>query len=125
VVIDASPLLAVLFNEKFGPWVLDQLQAHQESLLMSTVNYAEVLILVRDRRPGAYVEVQQAIEGSSIQLVPPTPRQAEIAAAARLKYPLNLGDCFCYALAKDEGSSVLTLDRDFRRLDVTVIRPRQ
>jgi predicted nucleic acid-binding protein len=57
VVIDASPLLAVLFNEKFGPWVLDQLQA--------------------------------------------------------------------YALAKDEGSSVLTLDRDFRRLDVTVIRPRQ
>ncbi len=32
-------------------------------------------------------------EESSIQLVPPTAEHAEIAALARLRYPLNLGDC--------------------------------
>jgi ribonuclease VapC len=101
------------------------MQNHQDALLMSTVNYAEALILVRDRRPRAYAEVQPAIESSSIRLIAPTPRQAEIAAAARLKYPLNLGDCFCYALAKDEDCPVLTLDRDFRRVDVPVILPRR
>lgn len=90
---------------------------------MSTVNYAEVLILAQDRQPKAAAEIRDAIENSSIQLVPPTAHQAEIAATARLRYPLNLGDCFAYALAKEQGSSVLTLDRDFRRTDVPVVLP--
>lgn len=42
---------------------------------------------------------------------------------ARLRYPLNLGDCFAYALAKDEDRTLLTLDRDFRRSDLRVILP--
>ena len=124
MVLDASPLLAIFFNEEFGPWALDQLQAHSDSLLMSTVNYAEVLILVQDRQPKAYLEIKQVIESSSIRLIAPTPTQAEIAAAARLRFPLNLGDCFCYALSKEENFPVLTLDREFRRLDVPVILPR-
>lgn len=123
MVVDTSALLAVFFNEKSGPWVLDQLQTNSSDLAMSTVNYAEVLILVRDRQPGAYQEIRDAIETSSIRLIPPTERHAEIAASARLRYPLNLGDCFAYALAKDENRSLLTLDRDFRRSDVKVILP--
>lgn len=124
MVVDASPLLAIIFNERFGPWALDQFEAHSDSLLMSTVNYAEALILVRDRQPTAYERIREAIENVPIRLVPPTSHQAEIAAAARLKYPLNLGDCFCYALAKEENCPLLTLDRDFRRLDIPVILPR-
>jgi ribonuclease VapC len=124
VVVDTSALLAVFFNEKAGPWVLDQLQANSGELAMSTVNYAEVLILVQDRQPHAYREIQDAIETSSIRLVPPTQRHAEIAAAARLRYPLNLGDCFAYALAKEEDRRLLTLDRDFRRSDLKVVLPR-
>jgi ribonuclease VapC len=124
VVVDTSALLAVFFNETSGPWVLDHLQANSNDLAMSTVNYAEVLILVQDRQPGAYKEIRDAVENSSIQLIPPTERQAEIAAGARLRYPLNLGDCFAYALAKDEDRTLLTLDRDFRRSDIKVILPR-
>jgi ribonuclease VapC len=123
VVVDTSALLAVFFNEKNGPWVLDHLQANSGDLTMSTVNYAEVLILVQDRQPEACKEIRAAIETSSIRLIPPTERQAEIAADARLRYPLNLGDCFAYALAKDEDRALLTLDRDFRRIDLTVILP--
>lgn len=123
MVVDTSALLAVFFNEKNGAWVLDHLQANSGDLAMSTVNYAEVLILVQDRQPQAYQEIRDAIETSSIRLIPPTARHAEIAADARLRYPLNLGDCFAYALAKDEDRALLTLDRDFRRSDLRVILP--
>jgi ribonuclease VapC len=124
VVVDTSALLAVIFNEKSGPWVLDQLQLHAGELRMSTVNYAELLILVQDRQPVALAEVRESIESSSIRLVPPTPRHAEIAADARLRYPLNLGDCFAYALAKEEECPLLTLDRDFRRTGLSLVIPR-
>lgn len=59
----------------------------------------------------------------SIRLIPPTSVQAEMAAAARIRYPLNLGDCFAYALAKDDDVALLTLDRDFRSTDVFLMLP--
>ena len=118
MVLDTSALLAVLFNEDHAPWVLDHLQ-QAASLQMSTVNYAEVLILVEDRQPKLSASIRETIQTSSIRLVAPDARQAETAAAARLRYPFDLGDCFAYALAKERGSAApLTLDRDFRRADI-------
>jgi len=123
LVVDTSVVLAVFFNESAGPWALDQLQKNRHDLQMSTVNYAEVLILIQDRQPRLFPEIRGKIEESSLRLIPPTAEQAEIAASARLRYPLNLGDCFAYALAKQEACPLLTLDRDFRRTDVKVILP--
>jgi ribonuclease VapC len=68
--------------------------------------------------------IRDHIQESAIRLVAPTPEQAEIAAEARVRYPLNLGDCFAYALARHEDCPLLTLDRDFRRTDVKVVLPR-
>jgi ribonuclease VapC len=123
VVVDTSALLAILFNERHGAWAADQLQSAAEALLMSTVNYAELLILVADRQPALAGEIQELIEGSSIRLVAPGAEQAAIAAKARLRYPLNLGDCFAYALATAEECRLLTLDRDFRKTDLDVVLP--
>ena len=123
MVVDTSVLLAVLFNERHGPWAVDRLQESALDLQMSTVNYAEVLILTQDRQPHLFPQIREQIESSSIRLVPPTANQAEIAAEARLRYPLNLGDCFAYALAKDRDAPLLTLDRDFRKVDLAVILP--
>lgn len=123
MVVDTSVLLAILFNEKHGTWSADQLQEHHGDLQMSTVNYAETLILIQDRQPSLFQDIREAIEVSAIRLVAPDARQAELAASARLRYPLNLGDCFAYALARQEGCPVLTLDRDFRKTDVPVILP--
>jgi uncharacterized protein with PIN domain len=92
---------------------------------MSTVNYAELLILVQDWQPHLLSQIRDALEESSIRFVPPSAGQAETAAAARLRFPLNLGDCFAYALAKHEDSPLLTLDRDFRKTDIEVIFPRR
>jgi uncharacterized protein with PIN domain len=52
MVVDTSALLAIFFNKKFGLWALDQIQAHADELQMSTVNYAEVLILPKTVRQG-------------------------------------------------------------------------
>jgi ribonuclease VapC len=125
VVVDTSALLAVFFNEGHGPWASDQLSQNRQRLLMSTVNYAELLILVEDRQPRLLSQIRNAVEESSIRLVPPSADQAETAAAARLRYPLNLGDCFAYSLAKHEDCPLLTLDRDFRKTDLEVVFPRR
>ena len=60
---------------------------------------------------------------SGIRFVAPDESQAQLAAKARLRFPLNLGDCFAYALARAEQCPILTLDQDFRALDIPVILP--
>ncbi len=123
MVIDTSILIAVLFNEADAPWALDQLQQSRGDLAMSTVNLAEVLILCEDRQPKLLPTLREMLVSSSIRFVPPSTTQAAIAASARVRYPLNLGDCFAYALAKEEGLPLLTLDRDFRKTDLPVVLP--
>ena len=83
------------------------------------------MILIHDWQPQLSEQIRHHIQESGIRLVAPTPEQAEIAAEARLRYPLNLGDCFAYAPACHEDCPLLTLDRDFRRTDVTVGLPRR
>ncbi len=123
MVVDTSILLAIFFNEPSGPWALDHLQKNRHDLQMSTVNYAEALLLIQDRQPRLFREIRDRMEESSLRLVQPTAEQAEVAALARLRYPLNLGDCFAYALARQEACPLLTLDRDFRRTDVKIVVP--
>ncbi len=41
----------------------------------------------------------------------------------RLKFPLNLGDFFVYALPVQENSTILTIDRDFKNVDRPVLIP--
>lgn len=123
MVIDTSALIALLFNERDGPWVEDQMEENKESLRMSTVNLAETLILLKDRQPQLFEKIKEEIYDSPIRFVPPSPSQAELAAFARLEFPINLGDCFAYALAKEENCPILTLDRDFKKTDVPLVMP--
>jgi len=123
MVIDTSALLAVFFQEKAGPWVKEQLEKYRADLRMSTVNLTEALILIRGRQPQMFEPIQEEILESSIRFVPPTIRQAQIAAQARLQFPINLGDCFAYALAKEEDCPILTIDPDFKKTDATVLIP--
>lgn len=88
---------------------------------MSTVNLAETLILIEDRQPQLFENLKSEILSSSIRFVAPSLKQASIAASARLRFPLNLGDCFAYALAKDEQCSILTLDPDFKKTDLRTV----
>lgn len=124
MVVDTSIVLAIFFNELHAAWAATNLERHAGTLRMSTVNLAECLILIRDRQPHLADELEKRLMESGIRFVPPTARQAQLAAEARIRYPLNLGDCFAYALAADEGCPLLTLDSDFRKVDLKVLLPR-
>jgi len=123
MVVDTSAILAVLFEEPHGEWAAEIMAKHGPELRMSTVNLAETLIILKDRQPQLAAELEAALLTSGIRFVPPDEEQARTAAKGRLRFPLNLGDCFAYALAVAEGCPILAVDRDFRALDVPVELP--
>ena len=121
MVIDTSAILAVFFNEEKGPLITRILEANAMDLRMSTVNLTETLILLQDRQPQLFEGLKVLLLGSNIRFVAPDPIQATIAADARMRLPLNLGDCFAYALCKAEDSPLLTLDEDFKKTDLRLV----
>lgn len=125
VVVDTSVLLAVLFKEPNAEWVMAQFDAHGHNLLMSTVNLAETMIMLRNRhKDSASVEAtEHDLLDSELRFIPPTVEHARLAAMARDRFPLNLGDCFAYALSVTQNCPILTLDEDFRRCDRPAIIP--
>ena len=123
MVVDTSAILAVFFAEKHADWARDRMLESALELRMSTVNLTETLIRIEDRQPTLSAALRDRLLGSGIRFIPPDVRQAELAAAARLRFPLNLGDCFAYALAVVERCPILSVDRDFRELDVAVVSP--
>ena len=123
LVVDTSVVLCIFFAEPHAEWAAARLNEAAEDLCMSTVNLAEALIRLRDRQPELFPELETRLLASGIRFVAPDPAQAHLAAEARLRFPLNLGDCFAYALARTEGCPILTLDRDFRAVDCPVVLP--
>ncbi|HLG18749.1 MAG TPA: type II toxin-antitoxin system VapC family toxin [Bdellovibrionota bacterium] len=123
MVVDTSVILAVLFREPAGEWAVQQLNEHSSELRMSTVNLAEALIRAHDRQPQLKEELENLLFESAIRFVSPDVEQARLAAGARMRFPLNLGDCFAYALAVVENCPILAIDKDFRRTDRPVVMP--
>jgi ribonuclease VapC len=123
MVIDTSVILAVFFKEKYADWAVEQMNTHSSELRMSTVNLTETLIHLRDRQPQLFVSLEEKLLYNGIRFISPDVEQSRIAAEARIKYPLNLGDCFAYALACQEDCPILTLDKDFRVLSHKIIYP--
>lgn len=124
MVLDTSVLLAVFFKEKHCEWAISQMNTHARELRMSTVNLAETLIHLQDRQPQLFESIEEELLSGGIRFVPPDIEQSRLAAHARIRYPLNLGDCFVYALAVSEDCPILTLDKDFRVVDRPVIYPK-
>jgi ribonuclease VapC len=122
VVIDASAALAVIFREAHADWVNDQFLLH-DRLLMSTVNLGEVLIRARSKNPSQRLVISEALVSSGLEYVAPNEEDTIVAADARFDFPINFGDCFCYALAKREDAPILTLDEDFRRTEAALLMP--
>lgn len=125
MVVDASVLLAIFFNEVHSAWAIAQMNNYPNELRMSTVNLAEVLIHLHDRQPHFFEKFEdELLYTGRIRFVEPNVEQAKTVAKTRLKFlPLNLGDCFAYALAVQEGCPILTLDKDFLVLPHTIIAP--
>jgi ribonuclease VapC len=118
VILDASAVLAYLFDERGGDLVLPELGRSA----VSAVNWAEVVQRALDL--GAWTEsMRSEFESTGAQVLPVEPAQAE--RAALLREPtrangLSLADRICFALAASRDRPILTADRAWAKIDVGV-----
>ena len=110
-VVDASALLAYLFEEPGAELVAELLDAG--SALVSSVNYAETVSKLVDRKMPEEV-VKITMENLGLEVVSYDEQQALLTGLFRkscLSHGLSLGDRACFALARVAGYPVMTADR--------------
>jgi ribonuclease VapC len=111
VVLDASAVLALLFEEPGAEVVRAQLRTG----VIGAANLAEVLAKLSDHGLPA-VEAARAITILGLEVAPMTEAQARRSAELRpltRAVGLSLGDRACLALAAELGAPVLTADRSW------------
>ena len=130
MVVDASAIIAIMFEEAEAPDCMAALQA--EALrLISAVNYVEAGTVMAGRikdgdRHEAIADLDAFLSDFGIAVAPIDDNLARAAMRARLDYGkgfgtrggLNFGDCFAYALAKRHSAPLLYVGDDFALTDV-------
>jgi ribonuclease VapC len=125
MIVDASAILAVLFEEPEKNGFRDLMLMRTE-LAMSPVNYLEAAVRADDKRhPKKGAELDSLLKALGITIAAVDARQALLAREAYQRFGkgnhparFNLGDCFAYALAKARGEPLLFKGDDFRQTDV-------
>lgn len=129
MIIDTSALVAVLDQEPEAERIARTLASTSERML-SAANLVEVGIVMQARRgdDGAR-DLDLLLAKLRVDIVAVTASQAAIARKAFRRYGrgrhpanLNFGDCFAYALAKDQSDTLLFKGDDFARTDVMAAR---
>jgi ribonuclease VapC len=118
VVVDASALLCVLFDEPGSEAVRPLLRGS----IMSAVNYSETLSKIHDKGGNA-AAVQTQIERLEITMVPFDAKFAILAANLRpttRAMQFSFADRACLALAASRKMAVLTADKDWSKLDLGI-----
>ncbi|MET3793658.1 type II toxin-antitoxin system VapC family toxin [Aquamicrobium terrae] len=130
MVVDASAIIAIMFEEAEASGCMTALQA-DGSRLISAVNYVEAGTVMADRiktgdRHEAIADLDAFLADFRISIAPTDESLARAAMRARLDYGkgfgtrggLNFGDCFAYALAKRHSALLLYVGDDFTVTDV-------
>jgi ribonuclease VapC len=130
MVVDASAIIAIMFEEAEAPDCMAALQA-DGSRLLSAVNYVEAGTVMAGRirtgnRHEAIADLDAFLADFRISIAAADESLARAAMRARLDYGkgfgtrggLNFGDCFAYALAKRHSAPLLYVGDDFALTDV-------
>jgi PIN domain nuclease of toxin-antitoxin system len=120
VVLDASAVIAFLFDEEGSEQVADRLFAG--GALMGAANWSEVVQKVVQR--GQDWDLAKGLLSALVGIEPVTADDAESAALAWAPGSgLSLGDRLCLALGERAGVPILTADRAWAgRQGVVLIR---
>lgn len=123
IVVDASAVLAILLDEPEAMHFAGRFALAGGR--MSPISYWEVLARAYKEGRSAGVDRAEAlIDRLGIEVIAATRADAQAAHLAFTRFgkgaggPLNLGDCFSYALAESEGDGLLFKGDDFPRTDV-------
>ena len=130
MIIDASALVAILFDEPESTEFTRRIAATDEDRLISPVNFVEAGIRADDpRAPAKAATLDSLMEALAVDIAPISAEQARLARDAYRRFGkgrhpagLNLGDCFAYALAKSRNESLLYKGDDFARTDIKAAR---
>ncbi len=126
IVIDSSALIAIFLDEPERPLFIDVIGSHPERA-MSVANLLETrLVLLSRVGDQGIVLFERFVLEAHIVLRPVDAMTVDIAFQAFRRYgkgrghpaQLNFGDCFAYALAKQERAPLLFKGRDFIHTDI-------
>jgi PIN domain nuclease of toxin-antitoxin system len=113
IVLDASAMLALLFDESGAETVRDTASG-EDAVAMSAANYSEVLQKVEQR--GGDVDATASRIEAMVRLEPVTGADAVHAARLwRKGQGLSLGDRLCLALARRLDCEAYTMDAEWAR----------
>jgi predicted nucleic acid-binding protein len=116
-VLDASAVLTLLFDEAGADKVEQLFHAASEAekqLLVSAVNWAEVLYRIERKHGRAGLETARLFGRTMpIEIVPVDRELAEAAASLKVKHTLGLADAFAVALAIQKKAVLVATDREF------------
>ena len=127
--VDASAIVAILTREPEADALADVLDRDPSAITSPIAIFEAVLGLCRKRRASvedAEADVAAFLLAAEIRIVPITAREAETALAAFSRFgkgrghpaQLNLGDCFAYAVARNDRTSLLFKGDDFAMTDI-------
>jgi ribonuclease VapC len=125
MIVDASALLAVVFDEADADQFLEAM-LDAPSRRMSVANWFEAAMAV-DRRGDAIARSRfdAIVAAARISLEPVTIQHAQHARRAWQTFgkgthpaKLNFGDCLAYGLAKATGETLLFKGTDFTQTDI-------
>lgn len=122
IVVDTSALMAILLAEPAGDRCIEVLEA-ETAVAISAATLAEALIVAGRRNVGG--EMSALVDGLGFDVVPVTASTASKVAEAYARWgkgvhvaSLNFGDCFAYALARENKAPLLFVGEDFARTDI-------
>jgi ribonuclease VapC len=126
VVVDSSVVVAIFKREPDAPELIRRLSPFQKRMI-SAANYLEAAIVCESWVTPAFHEFDAAVSTLRLEIVPATRPQMEIARNAHRRFGkgrgkpgvLNFGDCFAYALAKENNAPLLFKGGDFALTDIT------
>jgi ribonuclease VapC len=127
IAIDTSALMAIALGEPQSEACMDVLEAEAD-LLISAGTVAEALIVAGRRNLSG--EMNTLLERLGFTVVPVTAAVSRRIAEAYARWGrgvhpagLNLGDCFAYALARENDCPLLYVGEDFARTDLPRASP--
>ena len=117
-VLDASALLALLFDEPGAEKVenlLHQAAEADKPMYISAVNWAEVLYKMQHKHGVQGLDGVRQLERTMPLVVEPVDAQlAESAAGLKVAHDLGLADAFAAALARHKKAELVTADTEFK-----------
>lgn len=122
IVLDASALMAIIQGEPEASACREAIEAHDD-LLISAATLTETLIAAAARQ--LHSEMNLLVSNLALTILPLTEARAHDAVRAYMSWgkgfhaaKLNFGDCFAYALAREQDCPLLFVGEDFAGTDI-------